>query len=435
MSASLKILKYTGYGAETEVSSIGFKRIDSVVAGAADGPVDDTGDAVYYQIYTPEGDGITACSFEVWFKLAVDQVPDNQLSNVRLYVAEDYASSEYDASIKVGLAQTYRRPTNSVSDIATTELSTYTQDSPLAITKDGLSGYEIDGDALTTYSYQVTVGDTGSGNVFYLNAVKQDAISLVNNNTYIFNNTVGDEYAFRFYTDDGGGSPDVEITDGVTITNAGTTSESIEIDTAVMFAALGSLDNILYTDISSPTMGASVTLIDPDVIAPNTTFNLSVEVVDGVYYIDDVKNPVITFEPGNTYVFTNANGSTNPFRLFSDSSDGGTETGVIVNGVTVDNGATDGEVITVVASDLFAFNGKTGITYQSTTNSSYGNRVQYPDSQSGDASFPPITVLKGTYNMNTAGDKTDFIVMQVQVTENTVAGEFIPDLKIEWDES
>lgn len=429
MSASFRLLKYTGYGAETEVTSIGFKRLDSVVAGSADAAVDDTGDVSYYQIYTPEIDDVTTASFESWFKLELVNPPDNQLSNIRLYADGFYTDNEYDASIKVGISQTFRKPTNSISDIATTDLSTYTKDSPLPITKDGLGGYEIDGDALTVYSYQITVNDTGSGNVFYLNNEKQKEISLVKGNTYIMNNTVGPTYQFRIFN-----SSMVELTDGITITNSGTNTETIEIDTDVLFDSLGTLDDIIYTTASNPTMGASIHLIDPSVISPNITKTMTVSIVNNEFYIDDVKKPVITFEPGNTYIFINPNGDTNPFRFFINSI-GGSEQNVIVNGVSVVNGGTINEVVTVTTSDFFSMNGKLNLSYGSTKNTSYGNSVIYPSSQSGDASFPPITIKKGVYNMITAGDKTDFIVMQVQVNMNTTPGNFNPRIKIEWDES
>jgi hypothetical protein len=191
MAAELKILKYTGAGAETEVSSLGFKRIDSAVAGSQDAAVDDRGDSIYYQIYTPEGSGITSASFEVWFKLAVGVAPENQLSNIRLYTDEVAPDDANAPNIKIGLTQTYQKPTNAVSSIATGSIYSYTVDSPLAITKDGLSGYTIDGDELTDYSYNITLGDTGSGNVFYLDAEKQKSVTIVRGNTYIFNNSVG----------------------------------------------------------------------------------------------------------------------------------------------------------------------------------------------------------------------------------------------------
>jgi hypothetical protein len=90
--------------------------------------------------------------------------------------------------------------------------------------------------------------------------------------------------------------------------------------------------------------------------------------------------------------------------------------------------------VTIDASDLFAFNGTLDLTYQSTTNTSYGNTINDPDAQSGDT-YPPVVIHEGQYNMNSVDDKTDYIVMQVQVDENTTPGDYIPDIKIVWDES
>lgn len=434
MAASFKILKYTGSGAETEVSSLGFKRIDSVVAGSQDVAVDDRSDSQYYQIYTPEGDGITSASFEVWFKMELDTAPDNQLSNIRLYVTDEVPEDDNAPNIKIGQSVTYQKPTNAVSSIATTSIYTYTEDNPLKITKDGLGGYAIDGNELTDYSYQVTVGDTGSGNVFYLDSEKQKSISLVKGNTYIFNNTVGSEYSFRLFTLDVAGDPDTEITDGITITNAGTDSEVISVDTTVMFNALGTLDNISYQDATLSDMGSEIELRDPSVLSPTGTFTYSVEVIGNEYYIDGVRKPSLVLQAGSTYIFNNASGDAHPFRIHKDGALGGTEESVVVKGVDVDNGGTVNEVVTVVASDLFAFNGTSDLAYQSTNLTDVGNKINDPDAQSGDT-YPPVEIYQGQYNMNTVGDKTDFIVMQVQVEEDTTPGDYIPDIKIIWDES
>lgn len=434
MAAELKILKYTGVGAETEVSSLGFKRIDSTVAGSRDAAVDDRGDSIYYQIYTPEGSGITSASFEVWFKLAIGVAPANQLSNIRLYTDDDAPDDANAPSVKIGLTQTYQRPTNAISTIATNSIYSYTADSPLAITKDGLSGYTIDGDELSDYSYNVTLGDTGSGNVFYLDAEKQKEITIVRGNTYIFNNSVGSISLFRLFTLDGNDAPATEITSGVSISGAGTDNEVITIDSEAMFVALGSTDDISYEDPSNFGIGAKITLLDPTVQSPNGTFTFAVEVVDGQYEIDGVRRPALTLEAGNTYIFNNSSGDINPFRIHKGGSLGGTEDNVVVQGVTVVNGGTVNEVITINASDLFAFNGTLDLTYQSTTASSLGNTINDPDVQSGDA-YPPVVIHAGRYNMNSIGDKTDYIVMQVQVDENSTPGDYIPDIKVVWDES
>ena len=83
--------------------------------------------------------------------------PENQLSNIRLYTVDEAPDDDHAPLVKIGVSQAYQKPTNAISTIATGSIYSYTEDAPLEITKDGLSGYTIDGDALSDYAFNVSL--------------------------------------------------------------------------------------------------------------------------------------------------------------------------------------------------------------------------------------------------------------------------------------
>ena len=424
MAAELKIYKYTGTGAKTEVTSIAFKRVDRTVPGSKDAPVDDRGDAEYYAVYTPEIVGVKNSSFETWIKLEVAQVPDTQLSNVRLWVEEDDRMPVGAPSILVGITDTYRKPTDSISPTATNDLYTYTKDSPLLITRGGLGGYEIDPLVYDVDSFDVIVRDPGYGNVFYVNDVRQAKMTVTKGKTHIINNSSGDQYPLRIYQSSGASY--VEVTDGVVVTNPGTVNETITI-TAATLGTIGNdffYKSPLFLD-DSVNIGGELSYFDPDTMMPVGVFNHTVSVVDGVFYIDGVRKIDLKMNFGETHIFTNVNGSVHPFRIYASDKDAN-ESGLAYKGVVVADGGTDVEVVTVTTADLYTFNGES-LVYGSPNGVGIGYSITRPDPIEGD--------YVGKYNMNHIGDSTDFVVFQIQLSMDTTPGNYIPPIQIAYDES
>lgn len=521
MTAIIKKYKYTGKGgAEAEVESIGFKRIDSTVAGSQDAPVDDRGDAVYYSIYTPDGDGITTSSYEAWVRFGIGQSPDNHVSNFRLWTDDDEPDDVNAPVLMVGMTSTYRKPTNAVSDIAVNNIYSYSEDTPLYITRAGLSGYQITNNITLNYtiiagsfsigdvvtggtsgaigsilsigtvsgvllinvtngqfvdsetitsgtnsatitnvddvSYRATVADTGSGNVYFLNGLKQDSPTLIiGNDIYTITNTSGASYSMSFYETDNTPILPLDGTTGITVANQGTNNEIITINTTVLSNYISGSGNDLtgfkydFDNAGTPSgIGSIIALFDPvNTSFPNITYNHVVDVVDSEFVITfdssfdtggATRKPVLNFTRGERHVFTNNDGSSHPFRIHLDES--GSEDNVVVNGIVVENGGTDGEIITVDVSQLFDFLGpefdalqSDTITVADTSRLLYGSTKEYETSY-GNAIID-VGNYTGTYNMIDVGDKTDFIVFQVQVTENTSAGNYIPNIRVAYDEA
>lgn len=116
-----------------------------------------------------------------------------------------------------------------------------------------------------------------------------------------------------------------------------------------------------------------------------TTTNYTVTVQSGVYYIDGVQKPTLTFVKGNTYIFDlshSSNGS-HPLRFATQTdASGGTQytTGVTVNGTQGQSGA---NITIVVANNApstlhyyCAIHG--GMGNSITVNASSGTTINYP---------------------------------------------------------
>jgi hypothetical protein len=456
MASVVGIYKCTGIsGAETPVTSIGLKRIDSVVAGSADGDVDDTGDVKYYQVYTPEIEDVKSCSYETWFRFYIKEAPSNQLSNIRLYVEGTKPDIVNLPDIRIGRATTYTRPTNAVSSVALNDIYDYTSENPLPITVNGLSGYSGTFDTAYTSPYAITVEDIGKGNVFYVNGVHQEEVNLfkgsVSENpiTYRFNSThveIGSEaYSFRLY----GPSGILGTTEGVTVYNDGASDEYILVDATTLFAQVGTLsityaDQGGHLDIDGAPIGAVVNLIDSTYIDPRAhvdhVLGVRTAPLDSTEYqftIDGAYQKQIELNSRSTYTFTNPQGATYPFRIFTGMKSEESSS-IIVKGVLVENGGTNDEIVHIDTTELYAINGGDMMHYGTTTDGCNNNVM------GGNIIFNPAIVLndacdsipsqQGEYNLMTVGDKSDFVILQIQCDINTLPDDYFPRIVVEYDE-
>lgn len=436
--AVLQLIKYSGKSSEfgTLVSSIGLKRVDAAVASVYSNtptptliPADDISDIGRYPILINSAESGKTYSFESIFKIHLKSPPDNQLSNIRIYPVGDGPISDKSPKLFIGCSQGFSRPTNIKSLVAVNDIWNYSKENPFLVTIGGLSGYEISPEIFDVYQYEVTVGDTGSGNKFYLNNEKQPTIKIIEGNTYTFVNHESGDYDFRIY----------DVSNNL-ITHADITYTTILGEQVVIINATNALltaypGGFKYGDFSDITIGSVIEWFSVAAVPTETIeYNVTVETVpvtgEVVYYLNGIRNPILDFRIGKKYKFINPNGDTNPLRIFT-SGMGGTESGVIVDGVDVTDGGTVNEVV-LVDTTIMNNAGKVPGSYQSTTNPCYGNSIR----------VVPLDNT-GMYNMNTVGGgnnpsaagETDYIYLQVEITKETTVGEFTPDIKIEYDES
>ncbi len=329
----------------------------------------------------------------------------------------------------IGCSTSYSRPTNIKSLVAINNILGFTQANPFLVTIDGQSGYEVNPDVFQVYEYQVTVGDTGSGNVFYLNGNKQLSVKIIVNNTYAFINRVSEDFTLKIFD-----------TDDNIIENADIAYSTDEDDNQVILLSatselLGAYpDGFKYGKDSDSSIGSTISWYDvseyPEQLVEYTV-GLHTDTNGNISYtLNDLRKPIIEFVTGTTYRFTNPHGDVYPLRVFSTLISG-TEDSVIVNGVTVTNGGTVDEVVEI---DTYAMNnsGKIPLIYGSTTLASMGNAIR----------IPPLDTT-GNYNMNTVGGgttpsaagETDYIYIQMEIDKDTDVGSYLPNIVIEYDES
>lgn len=398
MVAVLKIIKYSGNNCifGNEVISIGLKRQDITVPNVYNAidivPSDDASDSLKYAILTsPEGGPVN--SFESIFKIHLKVKPDNQLTNIRIFPNIAPPSSPTAAKMFIGISQSYTRPTNNVSTVAIHNIYEFTEENPFLITIGGVSGYQISPTIFGVDQYQVTTGDTGSGNKLFLNGNKQEAIKIIENNSdpYLFVNHVTTTYTLSifdaatslpipaapipgFHPDIDYGSTMGEQTIIITPTTA--------LKTAYPMGFKYGTTAILPTPTTGINMGATISWFTLAQV-PTETLTFTVEslpdptVGHNVFYIDNVKKPMLDFQAGKIYVFNNITGAIDPFRFVTRGL-GGDETNVIITGITVLNGGTNLEVVTVDTT-LVNMSGKYPRSYVSTFpgHSDYGNQVKF----------------------------------------------------------
>lgn len=444
MPAKFIFVKYTGKDSDfgTEVSSIGLKRVDAAVPAVYGDPVmpgDDTSDAMMYSVYTPSDPNESAYSFESVIKLKLVNPPDNQLSNVRIYPVGESPNDPSAPKLFIGCNYGgYTRPTNNKSNIAVNDIWSYSQAHPFKVSVGGVSGTVLD----TQVSYgvfNITLGDIGAGNVIYLNNERQDTIQIVmprqsvDDREYIFLDRTGGEVIFAVYDP----TTSDQITNHPSITQ-GVDGSGRSFTRIIADAALiNSYPNgLIYGSVFTSDVGGIIEWLDLDgEIITTEVHDVEVRLDaygNSFYYIDGIDRFRVNFDLNRKYVFNNKSGSTDPMRFMYINSSKATESNIIVcAGITVQNGGTDNEIITVDPRKVFD-DGFTVVAYQSTRNVNVGSRVTNTQ-----------TRYIGAYNINTVGGgvnpaaagETDYIYLQLMVNGGSTVGNVVPQLAIEYDEN
>lgn len=441
MAATFQIYKYTGKDSAfgTPVTGIGIKRIDAAVPAVYQSttsggvtPSDDKSDANTYCIYRPDDPNASAYSFESVFKLVLKTPPSNQLSHIRLYPEGDKPTDPNIPILYVGSSRSYSRPTNNKSLVATSDIWNYSKESPFLFTVNGNYGQYVD-ERLAVLNYNITIHDIGVGNLIYLNNERQIDVPVILGNSYQFIDQTGGAVTFTIFD---------------ALTNLPVTSSDITVATVsgkrvVTMNATPALlsahpSGFKYGNVSNINMGYTITWVDLSV-TPALTEEFTVEVrtlTSGakVYYLNGMKNPILNFDENKIYRFINVNGDTDPIRFLNNNKSviANVEREIVINGVTVENGGTVNEVVTIDPVAV-AEAGYTILGYQSVFHTGYGNTVTNIR-----------TCMVGNYNINTvnggihnplAAGETDYVYLQLEVKGNSTVGQTVPNIIIEYDES
>lgn len=463
MAASFILYKYTGkdcmFG--TPVVSLGLKRTDTCVPavyGIPIVPADDKSDANTYCVYRPDLPNETTYSYETIWKMVLTVPPDHQLSNIRIWPerppnpacpappppAPGCPPNQVcpyvppppppgSAQIFIGESISFSRPTNKKSTVAIYDIYQFTRENPFYVTVNGNYGQHTNL-TVDVINYYASLHDIGYGNVIYLNNVMQPNITIAEGSSYQIVNYATGMLDFQLF----------DPTTQTVITNSdivfSTTPQgqqvmTINATTNLMTAyPLG----FIYGDLNNITIGGYINWLDLNQ-NPITTIVYDVEVMYGtngqpVYYLNGIENPVLNFENDIIYQFNNISGLTDPLRFLNNPNavQANNPLEVVVNGVTVFNGGTANEVIYVDPS-VVAQSGSCIRSYQSVYHTCFGNSVTMIN-----------TGLVGNYNIDTVGagvanpmaaGETDFIFLQMATTVDTLPGDQMPNLIIEWDEN
>jgi hypothetical protein len=438
MPAEFQVIKYTGKDCEfgTPVSSIGLKRIDAAVPAVYGDPIvpgDDITDVNTYSIYRPDDENDTTYSFESIFKLKLKTPPDNQLSNIRIYPAIDEPDDNNKALLFIGMSQSYSRPTNNGSLVATNSIWNYTQDAPFLVTVGGEMGQTPD-EQVSETNYNITINDIGTGNLIYLNEERQLDVPIVEGNTYQFVDKTSDTVEFTVYDPD----TDLAISDSDIVVSINGSGERVVTINATSALLTSYPNGFKYGDVSDITIGSTISILDlsadPIEIVDYTVEVETLESGQKVYFLNGVRNPELNFRKNRLYRFTNLSGATDPIRFLDNASSiiANVENEIIIKGITVTDGATANEVV-LVDPNAINIAGQSALSYQSVNHAGYGNIITNID-----------TSLIGNYNINTvnggttnplAAGETDFIYLQLKVTGSSTVGNAVPEIIIEYDEN
>jgi len=448
MPAEFQLYKYTGNDSSfgTPVTSIGLKRIDSVVPAVYGNPIvpgDDTSDVNTYPVYRSDDPDEIVYSFESVFKLVLTVPPSNQLSNVRIYPepyvdahgeVHNHAPHDLDMpQFYIGNSIGYKRPTNAKSEVALNNVWDYSKQNPFLLTVNGNYGQSVD-EQVDNLLYDITWNDIGYGNVIYLNNVRQDCPPIVAGNVYQFVNHETGALNFTIFDV----TTQLPITDPAIVESIDTEGRQVITITASETLLTAYPNGFQYGDLTNISIGGFIQWIDLSV-DPVEIVEYDVEVMldckgKPVYFFNGVRAPQLNLLENRIYQFNNHSGSVSPMRFLNncESQIANQECEIIINGVEITDGATDDEIIIVDPSEV-KMSGECINSYQSTRQTCYGNCITNTN-----------TALVGNYNISTvcggianplAAGETDFVYVQLCVTGTSTVGQVVPNLIIEYDES
>jgi hypothetical protein len=185
---------------------------------------------------------------------------------------------------------------------------------------------------MATITYTVTVANSGSGNVYYIDGAANPALTFARGNTYVFdladNSNNNHPLAFK---DSFGNSYTDDVTTTGTAGNAGANVTIVvdnETPTPLRY----------YCTVHGEGMGNTI-----DVTGVGTiTYTTTVASPSGynIYVVEGSNNPALTFVRGNTYVFDLSDGSNGGHPLaFKNAAGNSYTTGVTTTGTAGSSGA------------------------------------------------------------------------------------------------
>lgn len=463
MAGRFEIYKYTGKDGDfgTHVETLGIKRIDSCVPSVYSDEhlngetkaADDASDCATYCIYRPDDPDCKAYSFECVFKLVLQEKPDIQISNVRLYPVGPRPKDPSSTTLYIGNSVSYSKPTNSKSMIAVNDIWNYSKEHPFYLTVAGNSGQLLDYRIAET-EYNVEWKDYGYGNVMTLNGVRQpivpvatrqdpnaDIVVKFKNRTFM---PMSMDF-IRFYdpisgTDVTSAVSSTSVENGLSVTTLKVRTNRGANDLMKSYPS-GLVYYIPEYDIAS---GYLVSWVRIPTETETGEYTKMVESIDVeakcdehghvCFFMNGARKPQLTLAPSVIYHFKNRSGSRFPLRFVRDSRvpTVGCSDNVVVGGITVLNGGTDDEEV-IVDPEIVIKHGECITSYQSLCEVGMGNTVfVHPICLVGNYN---ICRPNGSiYNPMLAGE-TDYVYLQLEVDGRSAPGYCVPDIKIEYDEN
>ncbi len=186
--------------------------------------------------------------------------------------------------------------------------------------------------------------------------------------------------------------------------------------------------NVTTEEAESPFKDIGKPLISYDVTVDTDNFGHTGFVMNGV------RRPMLTFDLNAIYMFRNHAGASSPLRFIGNpfSPIANFIDDVVVDGVVVENGSTNDEVIYVDPEKVLKAGKRIG-AYQCVAAPEMGSFVHNaPLCMCGNYNL--CRVDGGIYNPTKAGE-TDYVYLQLEVGGSADPGYCVPDLEIEYDEN
>ena len=153
-----------------------------------------------------------------------------------------------------------------------------------------------------------------------------------------------------------------------------------------------------------------------------------------MFYIDGLRQPILTFDAKCLYHFYNKDGDRFPIRFVENPHTpiANNIADVITDGIVILNGHTDREEIMINPEEIMKA-GRRINNYQCVSDPAMGNAVfNVPLCLCGQ--YNMCRVNGGIYNPLMSGE-TDYVYLQLEVRGDSDPGYCVPDLVIEYDEN